>query len=115
MVMAVTNKYREIGILKAMGASSRQILRIFTLQGLILSLIGALLGTLASLGLLAWLGSLKIISATTGKASDLFPIALTLGNFLIGNGLALATGFFASLYPAWRASRVDPIKVIRGQ
>lgn len=115
MVMAVTNKYREIGILKAMGASSRQILRIFTLQGLILSLIGALLGTLASFGLLGWLGSLKTISATTGKASDLFPIALTWGNFLIGNGLALATGFLASLYPAWRASLVDPIKVIRGQ
>jgi lipoprotein-releasing system permease protein len=115
MVMAVTNKYREIGILKAMGASSRQILRIFTIQGLLLSSIGALLGTLASVALLEWLGSLKTISATTGKASDLFPIVMSWREFLTGNALALSTGFFASLYPAWRASRVDPIQVIRGQ
>lgn len=115
MVMAVTNKYREIGILKAMGATSRQILRIFTLQGLILSLIGAALGTAFSWGLLVWLDGLTTVSATTGRETDLFPIALTWGNFLLGNGLALTTGLVASIYPAWRASRVDPIKVIRGQ
>lgn len=114
MVISVSSKYREIGILKAMGASSGQILRIFALQGLILSVAGALVGTVASLGLLGWLSGLKAISATTGRATDLFPVAITLGNFMIGNGLAIATGLLASIYPASRASKVDPIEVIRG-
>lgn len=114
MVISVSSKYREIGILKAMGASDGQILQIFALQGLILSVAGALAGTVASLGLLGWLSGLKTISATTGRATDLFPVAITLGNFMIGNGLAIATGLLASIYPASRASKVDPIEVIRG-
>ncbi len=114
MVISVSSKYREIGILKAMGASNGQILRIFALQGLILSVAGALVGTVASLGLLGWLSGLKSISSATGRATDLFPVAVTLGNFLLGNGLAIATGLVASIYPASRASKVDPIEVIRG-
>lgn len=114
MVISVSSKYREIGILKAMGASNGQILRIFALQGLILSVAGALIGTVASLGLLGWLSSLKSISSTTGRATDLFPVAITVGNFMLGNGLAIATGLVASIYPASRASKVDPIEVIRG-
>ncbi|MEY4941331.1 MAG: hypothetical protein RIQ93_3066 [Verrucomicrobiota bacterium] len=115
MVMSVTSKYREIGILKAMGATAGQILRVFTLQGSILSLVGAIIGSFAALGLLGWLGSLRTISSTSGRASELFPIAFTPGNFLLGNGLAIAAGLAASIYPAWRASRVNPIEVIRGQ
>lgn len=114
MVIAVSSKYREIGILKAMGASSGQILRIFALQGLILSVLGALVGTIASLGLLGWLSGLKTVSASTGRTADLFPIVITLGNFLMGNGIAVATGLLASVYPASRAAKVDPIEVIRG-
>jgi len=115
MVMSVTGKYREIGILKAMGASGGQILRIFTLQGSILSLLGALFGSLAALALLGWLGSLQTVSTSSGRTSDMFPIALTAGTVLLGNGLAVAAGLAASIYPAWRASRVNPIEVIRGQ
>jgi len=115
MVISVSSKYRELGILKAMGASNGQVLSIFAWQGTLLSLIGALLGTLASLALLFWLSRLKTVSVTTGRATDLFPIAITVGNFIIGNGLAVATGLLASIYPASRAAKVDPIAVIRGQ
>jgi lipoprotein-releasing system permease protein len=115
MFMAVTGRYREIGILKAMGATAGQILRVFTLQGSILSLLGAALGTLAALALLGWLGSLRTISPNTGRASELFPIALTMGHVLLGNGLAIGAGLMASVYPAWRAAGVNPIEVIRGQ
>lgn len=115
MVMSVTGKYREIGILKAMGATAGQILRVFTLQGSILSLLGAALGSVAAFSLLRWLGGLQTISPSTGRASELFPIVMTAGNFLLGNGLAMAAGLVASVYPAWRASRVNPIEVIRGQ
>jgi lipoprotein-releasing system permease protein len=115
MFMAVTGRYREIGILKAMGATAGQILRVFTLQGSILSLLGSAIGTLTALALLGWLGSLKTISPNTGRASELFPIALTLGHVLLGNGLAIGAGLIASVYPAWRASGVNPIEVIRGQ
>jgi len=115
MVMSVTGKYREIGILKAMGATAGQILRVFTLQGSILSLLGAAVGSVAAFTLLRWLGGLETISPTTGRASELFPVVMTTGNFLLGNGLAVAAGLAASVYPAWRASRVNPIEVIRGQ
>jgi len=115
MVIAVSSKYRELGILKAMGASNGQVLRIFAWQGTLLSLIGALVGTLVSLGLLFWLSRLKTVSVNTGRATELFPIAITLGNFIIANGLALATGLLASIYPALRAAKVDPIAVIRSQ
>jgi lipoprotein-releasing system permease protein len=115
MVISVSRKYREIGILKAMGASNGQILRIFALQGLILSVMGALIGTFVSLALLGWLSGLQTVAASTGRPTDLFPIAFTIGNFLVGNGLAVATGLVASIYPASQASKVDPIEVIRGQ
>jgi lipoprotein-releasing system permease protein len=115
MFMAVTGRYREIGILKAMGATAGQILRVFTLQGSILSLLGSAIGTLTALALLGWLGSLKTISPNTGRDSELFPIALTLGHVFLGNGLAIGAGLIASVYPAWRASGVNPIEVIRGQ
>jgi len=114
MVISVSSKYREIGILKAMGASSGQILRIFALQGLMLSIVGAAVGTLTSLGLLTWLSGFETVSQSTGRASALFPIVKTWGNFLLGNGLAVATGLLASIYPATRAAKVDPIEVIRG-
>ncbi len=115
MFMAVTGRYREIGILKAMGATAGQILRVFTLQGSILSLLGSAIGTLAALALLGWLGGLKTISPNTGRASELFPIALTIGHVFLGNGLAIGAGLIASVYPAWRASGINPIEVIRGQ
>lgn len=115
MFMAVAGRYREIGILKAMGATAGQILRVFTLQGSILSLLGSAIGTLAALALLGWLGSLRTISPNTGRASELFPIALTLGHVFLGNGLAIGAGLIASVYPAWRAAGVNPIEVIRGQ
>ncbi len=115
MVMAVTRKIQEIGILKAIGTKSRQILAIFALQGLAVCTAGAAIGSGVAYGLCSWLGSIQVPVSATGRTAQLFPIANEPFYYGLAVGLALGTGLLASLYPAWNASRVDPIHVIRGQ
>lgn len=115
MVMSVTRKIHEIGILKAMGAKSRQILVIFALQGLAVSLVGAAFGCALGWLLCSGLGRIEVTVSATGRTAQLFPVANEPSYYVLAAGLAVATGLLASLYPAWNASRVDPIHVIRGQ
>lgn len=114
LIMAVVSKLREIGIYKAIGATRRQILATFALQGTLLALLGSLVGTLMGVGLSFLLMQARMTASTTGRTIEVFPMMLTGG--LVATAVAVATGvgFVASLYPAWRAARVNPIDVIRG-
>lgn len=113
MVMSVMNRQREIGILKAMGARKKQIIRIFALEGTILALFGALIGAGWGSGLSLLLGSFRTPSAAGGRQIEFFPMDLTVGTILAAVIIALMVGFLASLYPAWRAARTHPVEVIR--
>lgn len=115
MVMSVTRKIQEIGILKAIGAKSRQILAIFALQGLAVCTAGAAIGCGVGWALCTALGTIKVTVSATGRTAQLFPVANDPFYYALAAGLAIVTGLLASLYPAWNASRVDPIHVIRGQ
>jgi lipoprotein-releasing system permease protein len=115
MVMSVTRKIHEIGILKAIGAKSRQILVIFALQGLVVCTAGAALGCCIGWALCSALGRIEVTVSATGRTAQLFPVANDPFYYALAAGLAIVTGLLASLYPAWNASRVDPIHVIRGQ
>ncbi len=115
MVMSVTRKIQEIGILKAIGAKSRQILAIFALQGLVVCSIGAALGCAVGWGLCTALGRIEVTVSATGRTAQLFPVANDPFYYALAAGLAIVAGLLASLYPAWSASRIDPIHVIRGQ
>ncbi len=113
LVMVVVSKMRELGILKAMGATRGQILGVFTLQGTLLSTIGGLCGTAVGVSLCLALGRIRTTASATGRMVDVFPMDLTHGIVSQAMAIAVLIGFVASLYPAWRAARTNAIEVIR--
>ena len=114
LIMAVVSKLREIGIYKAIGATRRQILTTFTFQGTLLAFVGSLAGTAMGVALTLGLMQVRMAASATGRPVEVFPMMLTGGLIATAIGMATGVGFVASLYPAWRAARVDPIEVIRG-
>ncbi|MBS7349083.1 MAG: ABC transporter permease [Comamonas sp.] len=104
LAVSVVQRTREIGILRAMGASRRQIRQVFLLQGATLGLLGALLGCLSSYGLLA------IFNAF---AANLFSIPVDAWLPLQATLLATLTGVLSAVIPARRAAALNPVEAIR--
>jgi lipoprotein-releasing system permease protein len=104
LAISVTQRTREIGILRAMGIRRSQILQVFLLQGGILGLIGSAVG--ASFGY-------ALVMVFNQFGPKLFYIEVP--SYLIGSATAVTTvvGILAALAPAWRASRLDPVQAIR--
>jgi lipoprotein-releasing system permease protein len=110
LVVVVVQKSREIGILRAMGISQGQILRVFLLQGGLLGLGGSLAGSaIGALALLLWQRF-----ARNADGTPLFPLVFDLQLFLVALLLATLTGLLAAFAPALRAARLDPVVAIRG-
>jgi lipoprotein-releasing system permease protein len=106
----VVQKSREIGILRAMGITRGQILRIFLLQGGLLGFGGSLVGSLLGFsGLVIWQQAEK-----NPDGSVMFAMKLEPSLFIIALVLASVTGLIASFAPALRAARLDPVVAIRG-
>lgn len=114
LVMSVVSKVKEIGILRSMGGTRRQILGVFALEGMLVAVLGGLIGEVLGTGLCLWLGTIKTTASATGRQVEVFSMDLNLQTLLLAFALAVVTGIIASLYPAWRAARVNPIEVIRG-
>jgi lipoprotein-releasing system permease protein len=112
LITAVVSKLREIGILKAMGATSRQIIEIFSLESTILAAIGGLIGAAFGSWLSLFVYGLRLAAAPGGKR-DVFPVIITTELVVGCILLAIGVGFLASVYPSLKAARVDPIEVIR--
>lgn len=110
LVVVVVQKQREIGILRAMGISQGQILRVFLLQGGLLGLAGAMLGCgLGALALLLWQ-----TFARNADGTVMFALTLDAKLFSLALLLATLTGLLAAFAPALRAARLDPVVAIRG-
>lgn len=110
LIVSVVQKSREIGILRAMGASRGQILRVFLLQGAALGLLGSLVGAaLGAAAILLW-GELM----RNPDGTPLFPLALDAKLFAAATLLATLSGLVAAFVPALRGSRMDPVVAIRG-
>ena len=110
LVVSVVQKSREIGILRAMGITRGQILRIFLLQGGLLGFGGALAGSaLGWLGLAVWMQAQRNPDGTVMFAISFEPLM-----FATALMLATVTGLAASFAPAIRAARLDPVAAIRG-
>jgi lipoprotein-releasing system permease protein len=106
----VVQKSREIGILRAMGISRGQILRVFLLQGGLLGFIGSLAGSaLGVAALIAWQRW-----ARNADGTPLFPLVIDPVLFSTALVLATLTGLVAAVAPALRAARLDPVEAIRG-
>jgi lipoprotein-releasing system permease protein len=109
LVVSVVQKQKEIGILRAMGASPQRIMSVFLLQGGLYGLVGSALGSALSLGLLNFFA--RITRNADGTA--LLSGELDLGVVLSACALALVVGLLAAALPARRAARLDPVQAIR--
>jgi putative ABC transport system permease protein len=102
MLVSVTERTREIGLRKAVGAKQWAILAQFLIETLVLSFIGGLLG----IGL-GWL--ISMLANLTGQVTTI----VDFGTVAIAFFITALVGVFAGLYPAWRASRLRPIEALR--
>tara|TARA_B100001109_G_scaffold255885_1_gene262182 strand:- start:15078 stop:16229 length:1152 start_codon:yes stop_codon:yes gene_type:complete len=122
LVMVVTDKQADIAILRTMGARPSTIMKIFMVQGISIGLVGVVLGTLLGIAgaltisdLVAWaehLFGFKILSADVYFISYL-PSQLLWEDVAIITSASLLLSFLATLYPSWRASRVQPAEALR--
>ena len=122
MIMMVKNKTRDVAILRTMGVTSGSIMRIFFIIGSCIGMLGTLLGTLAGLaiaynvqsilnfiedwtGMSLWEGEVRFLSEVPAivEAKEVMIIVI----------VALGLSFLATLLPAWRAAKVDPVKSLR--
>jgi len=109
MLVSVTERTREIGIRMAVGARSKDILRQFLVEAVMLSSIGGLIGFL--LGVSASVGMTMIINSLTSGTK--WPIVISTPAAIVSFVFAAAVGIFFGYYPARRASRLDPIEALR--
>ncbi len=110
LVVSVIQRSRDIGILRAMGTSRAQILRIFLIQGGVLGFLGSLVGSaLGAAALIYWHSA-----ARQADGSELFPLVIEFQLFVWTAVLATFTGLLAAMAPALRAAKLDPVVAIRG-
>ena len=113
LILTVSEKTEEIAVLRALGASQRQILAVFTLEGFLLGGAGTLLGALLGLGLSAYFkfqpyplpGDLYFITQ--------LPVELRAWDFIWVSALSIITSVIAAFIPARRASGLDPAAILR--
>lgn len=109
MLVSVTERTREIGIRMAMGARSKDILRQFLTEAVLLSSLGGVVGV--ALGVAASAGVTAVINSLTRGTK--WPVVVSLPAAGIAMAFAAAVGIFFGFYPARRASRLDPIEALR--
>ena len=102
MMISVTERTREIGIRKSIGASRRLVLLQFLYESVILSLTGGLIGVVIGVELGRWILT---------SVMDIFLTPTTMA-VILGFGISTAVGLFFGLYPAMKAARLDPIKAL---
>jgi putative ABC transport system permease protein len=104
MLVSVTERTREIGVRKAVGASRRDVLLQFLVESVVITSIGGLMGVAA--GFLLAFG----LAAAMG-----FPLLFSVGSAVLGVTVSSAVGIASGLWPAWKAARLDPIEALRAE
>ncbi|MCZ6650612.1 MAG: ABC transporter permease [Acidobacteria bacterium] len=113
LILMVMAKVGEIGALMAMGARARGIVLIFMLQGVIIGIIGTVVGTLLGVGVCQVLDTYKLIRlAPEVYLIPAVPFHTGIGDVVLAVVVALLVSFVATLYPAWRAARLDPVEAL---
>ncbi|MBT8353088.1 MAG: lipoprotein-releasing ABC transporter permease subunit [Desulfofustis sp.] len=113
LIMLVMEKSRDIAILKSMGATSGSIMKIFFLQGLVISLTGTVLGVLGGLGLCELLSRYQFIELPSNVyPMTTLPIKVLPTDVTIIACCSIIISLSATIYPSWKASRVKPAEVL---
>jgi len=103
MLVSVTERTKEIGIRKSLGARQLDILKQFLVEAVTLSAFGGAVGVTV-----AWIVG-KVITAV------FFPTFLSIGAVIIAVGVSMIVGVMAGVFPAWKAARLDPIEALRAE
>ena len=104
MLVSVTERTKEIGIRKAVGARRKDILTQFLIEAVTVTAIGGAMGVLTGFGV-AWLIALLIG----------FPLLFSIWSAVLGVSMSSIVGIISGLWPAWRAARLDPIEALRAE
>jgi lipoprotein-releasing system permease protein len=116
LFMVVNEKRRDIGVLKALGATRRLVLGVFLCEGILIGGLGTAIGTAAGGGLIAVLARYPLVKLPGDVYFiERLPMRPESGDFLAVIAATLVLCLAAALYPAWRASRLDPVEAIRRQ
>ena len=122
MIMLVRSKNNDIAVLRAMGATGGGVMRVFFMTGASIGVVGTVIGTLLGLGFCWNIDGIKsLIENLTGSelfAAEIYflstlPAEVNPNEVFMVIGMALGLSFLASVYPAWRASRIAPAEALR--
>ena len=114
LLMVVLEKTNDIGVLRAMGANSYSIRKIFVMEGLFIGIVGTVLGNILAFSLCYIQQEFKVMSLPSGiYYMDSVPIFMQWGQFALVSGIALILCFLSTLIPAFVASKLNPINSIR--
>jgi lipoprotein-releasing system permease protein len=113
LIMVVMEKSRDIAILKAMGATSKSIMRIFIYEGLVIGLTGTILGVIGGLAICELLSQYQFIKLPDVYPMTTLPVEVLPLDVVMIAGAAVLITFLATLYPSWQASRVEPAEALR--
>ncbi|AUX20513.1 hypothetical protein SOCEGT47_009850 [Sorangium cellulosum] len=109
MLVTVTERTREIGVRRAVGASPRAILLQFLCEAAAVSLLGGVIGVLSGVGV-SWLSG-RLLARVVGR----WDFRVEPWSIALGLGLSLVVGVVFGLYPAWRAARLAPVEALRAE
>ena len=113
MIMAVYERIREIGTIAAMGTLPSNILKLFVTEGFLLGLLGAIIGTAISVIIILVLQQVEM-TFSFGRQTGLvlYPL-ISISDIIFASVIVVAVSVLASLQPAWKASRMNPIEALR--
>jgi len=109
MMMSVTERVREIGIMRSIGAQKSEIRRMFLYESIVLGVVGAVIGAVLSLGI-GWVVVLAMVGST-----DYFFLPESLAYIPYAMLVGIAVCVLSGVYPAWRAADLDPVEALRAE
>jgi lipoprotein-releasing system permease protein len=114
LVLMVADKTKEIGTLSAMGARASSVAAVFMLQGLLIGAVGSVGGIALGYGISRWLDSYRVLAVDPDiYYLEYIPFATQPSDMLWVGTAAFLVSFLATLYPALKAARLDPVEALR--